>query len=303
MADTKCGGVELVRNKCFLYRTPDGTLLPFLRKRGKLVSRKECLCADEQESPTTTTPPPATTAPPPATTTPNYLDLVLKIRDLQTKTGVPIALCIQRNTKGDVLPKYDVFGDGNSWEMAFRGMAGVGTSVYDTYITPQTGCIEYTCLDLNNLTCPDHYRNNEILDNWSSQNITEVAFVIYDGGAVVKWMKFDAAGTTYLNWYSKGKLTNNSWDDLAITHTNYFSVAGHANDDRRFFVNSNYFGCPNDHGWFCAVDRSTRLVCSWEKRWVSSSPIPQFIYSADSNKVNWQRGNVAAADFIAIFTR
>ena len=44
---------------------------------------------------------------------------------------------------------YDVFSDGDDWDMAFRGTAGAKVSVYDTYTNTQSGCVDPSCLDVS----------------------------------------------------------------------------------------------------------------------------------------------------------
>ena len=43
---------------------------------------------------------------------------------------------------------YDVFSNGDSWDLAYRANAGIGKSAYDAYINPQTGCVDPGCLDV-----------------------------------------------------------------------------------------------------------------------------------------------------------
>ena len=46
---------------------------------------------------------------------------------------------------------YDVFNDGDDWDMAYRGMAGVGASAYSAYINAQSGCVPADCMDVRNV--------------------------------------------------------------------------------------------------------------------------------------------------------
>ena len=45
-------------------------------------------------------------------------------------------------------PTFDVFNNGDSWNMAFRGTSGVKASAYDAYVNAQSGCADDKCLDV-----------------------------------------------------------------------------------------------------------------------------------------------------------
>ncbi len=78
--------------------------------------------------------------------------------------------------------------------------------------------------------------------------------------------------------------------------TNYFSIAGHQDIGRNFFVNSAYNGCASDTGWFAIVSGKS---CTWE----TFTTTPQVLFSpygttskSDGGTDGWQ-----AADTFTVF--
>ena len=57
-------------------------------------------------------------------------------------------------------PTYDVFNNGDSWNLAFRGTQGAQASAYDAYMNSQSGgtCIDKSCLDVR-YSCSDLAKN------------------------------------------------------------------------------------------------------------------------------------------------
>ncbi|XP_035827113.1 uncharacterized protein LOC101852198 [Aplysia californica] len=197
-------------------------------------------------------------------------------------------------------PPFDVFGKGAQYYLAFRGTAGAGPSVYDTYIGKgRERSIEACCRQVNgSLPCSGHYRNAGILDNW--QNIEEVVVALYDRGVLKQSLTFDAAGTDYLSWFSAANLKDPGiWRDLQRKHTNFFSITGDQRYERPFFINNKYGGCPGDSGWLVAADHQ-RHPCPWEKH----SSYPQFLYSKDNGPTHWNKNEkIDRADVLAIFVK
>ena len=54
---------------------------------------------------------------------------------------------------------------------------------------------------------------------------------------------------------------------------NYFSMAGHIELQRHFFINERYGGCGNDWGWLISASGTT---CSWES---SRNAAPALLFS------------------------
>jgi len=193
---------------------------------------------------------------------------------------------------------YDLFyTESPEWRLAFRGTPGISKSVWAAYAQHQTTTVEPGCLEIfSNEPCAHHFRNNDVLDNWA--NIEQVAFVVFKDGKRVAHVIFDASGTDNQNWCTDKKIVSSSWADITNTSKNYFSLGGDQNLQRRLFMNHGYGGCPNDVGWFVAVDRSN-VPCQWEK----TGTFPLFLYATKNTMTNWTKGDVAQADFFAIFVK
>uniref|UniRef100_A0A2C9LA03 Uncharacterized protein n=1 Tax=Biomphalaria glabrata TaxID=6526 RepID=A0A2C9LA03_BIOGL len=146
--------------------------------------------------------------------------------------------------------------------------------------------------------CTNHYRNNEVLNNWKGVN--KVAFVLYEKNALVAYMVFDGRGTDNMNWFSQEKLELSSWTDLKTSSYNFFSIEGDLRPSnliyRRFIVNKFYGGCGGDWGWFSAADFMPSF-CPWE----GANNYPSFAYVKGSNSTNWSTGKVGYADVMAIY--
>ncbi|XP_059165105.1 uncharacterized protein LOC131947798 [Physella acuta] len=145
--------------------------------------------------------------------------------------------------------------------------------------------------------CSNHYRNNAVINNW--RGISEVAFAIYKNHKKVKQVIFDGSGSTYMNWFHKNRVKDSSWLDLKTSGSNHFSLVGHQEGQfrRTMFMNVRYGGCPNDVGWFVAID-NTHGYCPWEH----NLALPVFKYSYTDTASNWNSATTTA-DYIAIFVR
>lgn len=103
--------------------------------------------------------------------------------------------------------------------------------------------------------------------------------VLYTNGIEVASLKFDAAGTDNLNWFSQNNLVQSPWSDLkSASNLKAFSIPGAV---RTFEISRRYNRCPNDSGWFLV----TKPVCSWEKR----LPVPSILYSKLNSAVIWSQ--------------
>ncbi|XP_013091464.2 uncharacterized protein LOC106075092 isoform X2 [Biomphalaria glabrata] len=189
----------------------------------------------------------------------------------------------------------------NEWKLAFRGTSGTRQSVYYAYKDGLgiPSSIESGCKQVGKpLACSSHYRNDLILDNWNG--ISEVALALYKNDVRVHHVIFDAAGSTYMNWLDKARVKSSSWSDLPTSVANIFSIAGHqdASLRRTFFLNKSYGACPNDSGWFVAIDNENG-GCSWEK----NAALPFFKYATGSTALNWNDGNIGRADYFAVLVK
>ncbi|XP_059165091.1 uncharacterized protein LOC131947787 [Physella acuta] len=192
---------------------------------------------------------------------------------------------------------------GEDWTLTFRGTAYIGKSVYEAY-KDGTGIpseVEPGCKQVTEpLPCTNHYRNKEVFDNWD--RVEKVAFIVYSDYKKVHEILFDGSRSTYMDWFDKTRVKFSTWNQIKTDVTNFFSIEGQIVPGvalmRTFFVNSIYDGCPNDKGWFVAIDRAGGF-CDWEK----TSTFPVFKYARQNQAENWNTGDVGIADMFAIFVK
>lgn len=141
-----------------------------------------------------------------------------------------------------------------------------------------------------------HFRDPGI-DNWSNHGIKYVKLALYEERRESAYVIFNAEGTNKGNWFSSSKVVDSSWSDLTSSSTyNYFSIAGHASLQRRFMINKQYGGCPNDQGHMFVKDTKSE-ACSWD----SQPTYPQFIYSKINTVDFFDKVLYGRADHLAIF--
>ncbi|CAL1546478.1 unnamed protein product, partial [Lymnaea stagnalis] len=124
----------------------------------------------------------------------------------------------------------------------------------------------------------------------------------YKHNTKVKHVLFDGSGSTYLNWFDRNRVKDSPWIDLKTKSANIFSIAGEASPSynliRKFIIHHSYSGCPNDVGWFVAIDNQN-VYCPWEK----NNAFPMFLYAEGNEAVKWTGGKTNQADVLAIFVK
>ena len=109
-----------------------------------------------------------------------------------------------------------------------------------------------------------HYRN-PLVDSWNTLRVALVRLALYENGREVAFLLFDGVGTDKMNWFSKERILDSSWNHLRYDSPfNFASVAGDGQFGRRFFINIRYGGCENDHGFIVLEDCGAQ-PCSYEK--------------------------------------
>ena len=92
-------------------------------------------------------------------------------------------------------------------------------------------------------------------------------------------MKFNARGTTNVDWFTQNNLLQSPWTDLKnATTLKPFRINGHYGA-RNFEISAKYAGCPNDAGWFMIGGPH----CDWEK----FHPLPAILYSKKTHNITW----------------
>ena len=102
----------------------------------------------------------------------------------------------------------------------------------------------------------------------------QVRVALYSGGHQLVELIFDGAFSDNLNWFSYEKLQKSPYVDIGTEPRNYFSVPGHEDIERYFFINSQYPGCPHDLGWLA----TTGDACDWE----TAHDYPGILYTSSA---------------------
>ena len=92
-------------------------------------------------------------------------------------------------------------------------------------------------------------------------------------------MKFNARGTTNVDWFTQNNLLQSPWTDLkSATTLKLFRINGHYGTGN-FEITAKYAGFPNDVGRFI----NGGLYCAWER----FHPVPAILYSKKTHKITW----------------
>ncbi|XP_074657297.1 uncharacterized protein LOC141910503 [Tubulanus polymorphus] len=191
----------------------------------------------------------------------------------------------------------------DAWVLLFIASSGDSSSspgsIYDGWIgapsakEPPPGGSKYRC------NC---IWKSPIVTQWNSLGIKKVKLSLYAGGHEVAFLQFDGTGSDTINWFSKSRLLSSTWTDLTPhSPTNFFSIVGDSTSAiirRRFFVNSNYGGCPNDQLWMAVQDPKPQLgSCSYDRR----TDTPLIAYSPYETKTGIS--NLQYAEQMVIYAR
>ncbi|XP_060568500.1 uncharacterized protein LOC132727111 isoform X1 [Ruditapes philippinarum] len=186
------------------------------------------------------------------------------------------------------------------WQMVFRAASGNGDSVYDAWLKGTKTNADKPVSMKRSLAL--HYRD-PIVDNWPQLGVKYVKFAFYDEDKEVAHVIFDGANSDIKTWFAKQNVLTSSWPDLTSTQSyNHFSIDGHNDNnrqDRRFFINKLYAGCPKDLGYLVVINSETLAVCSLDNH----ATYPQFLYSKVTSVDYWDRRMFGTADFMAIFIK
>ncbi|KAK3733167.1 hypothetical protein RRG08_046088 [Elysia crispata] len=85
--------------------------------------------------------------------------------------------------------------------------------------------VEEGCKQFNHsVSCANHSRNREILDNWAG--FDDVLFGVYKNDQMVYRMIISGKSSSYANWFEAGGIINSSWDDLTTQTRLFFRMTG-----------------------------------------------------------------------------
>ncbi|XP_038070583.1 uncharacterized protein LOC119739645 [Patiria miniata] len=144
------------------------------------------------------------------------------------------------------------------------------------------------------------WRDDSLYGSWNSGdlNIGRVKLSLYDSSNVSRVeLIFNGTGSDVSSWFRKNRLISSPWQDLISTATNYFSIEGDVNEERRFYINHNYGGCPGDKGWLVVTDSQMLTDCQYERP-SAEYPYPIILYSNTAGKVVWQDVLTTGADTV-----
>ncbi|XP_072017521.1 uncharacterized protein [Amphiura filiformis] len=195
---------------------------------------------------------------------------------------------------GRISMRFDLIGcEDPEWHLVFKAVSSIATAAMDS-----DGLDEYDPFQvwkipesLNedilgarqlNTTFKGHYKSSFASD-WEISNINKVIVVLLDHtGMELVTLIFNGTGSNSLNWFSKDRLLSSPYDDIQSESQNVFSVEGHADVGRRWFISREYNNCPGDTGWMIVAYDFTP-ACPWER----NNSLPVFLYSLTNNYTKW----------------
>lgn len=136
--------------------------------------------------------------------------------------------------------------------------------------------------------------------NWSTVDSVRVSML--SGGNEVAYIAFGGS-TSKSDFFTAANVVDSTWGDISTNSFNYFSIPGHDDIGRNWFVNQNYGGCWNDAGYMAVVDYGPSPCGSyWEStaNKAPGDPDRMFIYSTGSAAENYTYGSVGFADTFAV---
>ncbi|KAL5007023.1 hypothetical protein ScPMuIL_015829 [Solemya velum] len=185
------------------------------------------------------------------------------------------------------------------WELVFRALQGNGESVFDAWKTESDNVKAFSegCDKVYVHPGKHHFRSS-LIDEWELLGIEQVKVELYKNKKIATYIVFNGTDSNMFNWFHQSRILTSSWSDLTVGATyNKFSIEGDMT--RRFFINKQYGGCPNDLGWMSLLDPGKGHGCDWD----TQDSYPAFLHSTDNTAVNWHLGTYDRADIMAIFIK
>ncbi|XP_038067109.1 uncharacterized protein LOC119737089 [Patiria miniata] len=188
------------------------------------------------------------------------------------------------------------------WRLVFKGVAGTGVKLHDMWTT-----MNWT----SSYEASGHRRDNCLYQAWRNGqlNVRRVKLSLSNSMEVRAELIFNGAGSDIKSWFTQTRLISSPWDDLKSApftggSGQFFSVDGHIEEDRRFYINNNYGGCGVDKGWLLVTESASLVHCPWETE-TEAHPYPIILYSTTNQKVTWNdlrsnAGPVVRADSLTI---
>ena len=116
-----------------------------------------------------------------------------------------------------------------------------------------------------------------------NKSLIQVKMVLYKQGKEKAVLRFNAANSTNINWFSEANVLESPWEDLLTATKNYFTIEGPSWDTgcRDFHINHAYGTCSTDSGW---LSIGNNHGCDWETRFAFGLKL---IYSKIATYANY----------------
>ena len=101
---------------------------------------------------------------------------------------------------------------------------------------------------------------------------------LYENQNEVLSIVFNATNSDNENWFSANRVISSPWTDLATSYHQFFSIPGHSDLKRYFYIAGPHGSCDTDSGWLLIGG----VVCSWENRFPSGT----IMYSKLTTSIN-----------------
>ncbi|CAH1238490.1 FBN1 [Branchiostoma lanceolatum] len=170
------------------------------------------------------------------------------------------------------------------WHRVFATVSGTGQSVYDAWTAGDGADIKHD--------------RHPMVEQWGSLALYQVK-VVFEYSQSMELI-FNGQNTNKNNWFTKNRLWSSPWNDINSEPINYFSIEGHADLKRRFFINRQYNGCDRDMGWLVVAEMGQSAGCNYERP--PTGQLPYIRVSSAGRSVNWNNDNgFITADRMVIY--
>ncbi len=192
----------------------------------------------------------------------------------------------------------DMTAEGGGWTMVYKLSKDGPLDLLNTWQTegviPHAGEAEY----LDTGADAEHYKSALADAYWNGTlTPTQARVVVYMAGAPVKTIRFDAAGSTRLDWFAKDRILAADWTDLTATGSGSLSLV--AAWGRHFFAWSNLGPCTADAGWVAVTTGNP--TCSWDQ---AKAPHSSIVYCDSETACNFTSSpDFKEADALAVFVK
>lgn len=191
--------------------------------------------------------------------------------------------------------------DGGGWTMVYKLTSAVAGDPLALWRGQPVNEADGTILNVDASTA--HYVNRIVSRFWNRSGFTigEARVNVYENGLrQAQFFQFDATGATREGWFSSARLANSGYTSPPTGSGNYFSIAGHEELGRYWFINQSYDSCPGDRGWLVADIHVGEQTCVWE---APAGGTVRILYSTVAGSATWDSASATEPDVMAVFVR